>query len=137
MTQPVETTNNQSILVVDDNVDAALTLSMLLRLKKYTVQTAYSGQQALQMAEAQRPQVVLLDISMPGLDGYDTCRLLRQQPAGDELLIIALTGYGQEEDRQRTRTAGFNGHLVKPVELDVLLKTMTTLQQDWQKQQRE
>ena len=129
--QPAERTSEPPtrprILVVDDNADAALTLSMLLTLKGYQVLTRQGGQAGLEAAEALRPAAILLDIGMPGLDGYETCRLIRQQPWGQALVVIALSGYGQEEDRQRTREAGFNGHLVKPVDLEVLTKLLTDL----------
>ena len=117
----------QRILVVDDNADAALTLSMLLRLKGYEVHTRTSGQAGLDAAEGLHPAAILLDIGMPGMDGYETCRLLREQSWGRSVVVIALSGYGQEEDRQRTKAAGFDGHLVKPVDLGALLVFLTSL----------
>ena len=114
------------ILVVDDNVDAATTLSMLLKLKKYEVHTGYSGRQALEVGERLRPTVVLLDIGMPDLDGYATARLIRQQPWGQTVALIALTGYSQGEDKQRSQQAGFDAHLVKPVDLAVLMQLLTS-----------
>lgn len=125
--KPVLKTPGRQVLVVDDNRDAATTLAMLLKLKGYEVQTRYGGREALQAAESLHPDIVLLDIGMPELDGYETCRLIRQQPWGRDLVLIALTGYGQEEDKQRTRETGFNGHLVKPVELPELIALMDTL----------
>ncbi|GAB4024587.1 response regulator [Spirosoma gilvum] len=108
------------ILAVDDNQDALTVLRMLLQLKGYQVQTCTSGQQALQMGEQNPPEVILLDISMPGMNGYETCRRIRQQAWGQPLLIFALTGYGQPEAIQEAYEAGFNGHLTKPVDLAAL-----------------
>jgi|GEM_PF-467476 len=114
------------ILVVDDNVDAATTLAMFLKLKKYEVHTGYSGRQALEAGERLRPRVVLLDIGMPDLDGYATARLIRQQPWGLDVALVALTGYGQDEDKQRSQQAGFDGHFVKPVDLAALTQWLTS-----------
>jgi PAS domain S-box-containing protein len=102
------------VLVVDDNVDAAESMALLLRAVGHEVRTAYDGLVALREAEALRPEVVLLDIGLPRLDGYEVARRLRQQEGGQEALVIALTGYGQEEDRRRAAAAGFDVHLVKP-----------------------
>ena len=119
MTTHTSTLPNR-ILAVDDNQDALTVLRMLLQLKGYQVQTCTSGEQLLQVGEAYGPEVVLLDISMPGMDGYETCRRLREQPWGHSLVVIALTGYGQGEDRQRSHEAGFDGHLTKPIDLAAL-----------------
>lgn len=110
----------QRILVVDDNEDGAQSLAMLLELRGNEVQTAYDGPQALEAVARFHPDVVLLDIGMPTLDGYETVRQLRARPDSRDALIIALTGWGQEEDRRRSREAGFDHHLVKPVDLGVL-----------------
>ncbi|SFE88892.1 hybrid sensor histidine kinase/response regulator [Spirosoma endophyticum] len=115
------------ILVIDDNADAAMTLGMLLKLKGYEVHTRTSGRAGIEAAEQGQPEAILLDIGMPELDGYETCRQIRQQPWGQHIVVIALTGYGQEEDQQRTQAAGFDGHLVKPVDLTVLLNLMAKL----------
>ncbi|MFD1145138.1 PAS domain S-box protein [Larkinella insperata] len=115
------------IIVVDDNADAALSLQLLLQLNGYQTHTRNSGRAGFEAAEKLRPAVMLLDINMPELDGYETCRLIRQQPWGNDLLIIALTGYGQPEDKQRTQKAGFDGHLVKPVDMETLTELLTTL----------
>jgi len=121
---PNQQVNNPSaarrILVIDDNADAALSLSMLLKLSGYQVHSCSSGRAGIQAAELLRPAVILCDIGMPELDGYATCRLIRQQSWGESIVLIALTGYGGEEDKQRTREAGFDGHLVKPVDLGAL-----------------
>lgn len=109
------------ILVIDDNPDAALTLSMFLTLKGYEVYSRHSGQEGIQAAEEVRASIILCDIGMPGLDGYQTARLIRAQPWGKTVVLIAVTGYGQGEDKQRSQEAGFDAHLVKPVDLAELL----------------
>jgi CheY-like chemotaxis protein len=109
------------ILVIDDNADAALTLSMLLKLKGYDVQSRHSGREGIQAAEAWRPGVIVCDISMPEMDGYQTARLIREQPWGSAVYLVALTGYSQAEDKERALEAGFDAHLVKPVDLEALL----------------
>ncbi len=118
------------ILVVDDNQDAARTLSMLLKLKKHEAHPRFGGREAIEAAEKLRPEVILLDIGMPELDGYETCRLIREQPWGKNMVLIALTGYGQDEDRRRSKEAGFDGHLVKPVDLAKLTELLATLLPD-------
>ncbi len=115
------------ILVVDDNPDAALTLAMLLKLKGFDTHTRHSGQEGIAAAESLQPEVIVLDIGMPGLNGYDTCRRLRQQVWGQSMRVIALTGYGQEEDKRLSKAAGFDAHLVKPVDLGDLLALLTSL----------
>lgn len=114
------------ILVVDDNVDAANSLALLLRMSGNQVETAYGGLQAVEVAERFRPEVVLLDIGMPELDGYDTCRRIREQPWGERMLLVAQTGWSQAEDQRRTREAGFDGHLVKPIDHAALLEWLAT-----------
>jgi signal transduction histidine kinase/ActR/RegA family two-component response regulator len=108
------------ILVVDDNVDGAASLAMLLRLWGHDVAVAHDGPAALRAADAQRPQVALLDIGLPGMDGYELARRLRARPGLDRTALVALTGWGQEEDRRRSQEAGFDHHLVKPVDLSAL-----------------
>jgi PAS domain S-box-containing protein len=108
------------ILVVDDNCDAADSLAMLLRLLGNNVRTAHDGRQALVVAEAFQPELVLLDIGLPGMNGYEVARQLRALPAQDRAMLVALTGFGAEEDRRQSRAAGFNAHLVKPVRLTAL-----------------
>jgi signal transduction histidine kinase/ActR/RegA family two-component response regulator len=104
------------ILVVDDNRDAADTLTMMLELAGHEVRTAYDGSDALQMAEVFRPRVMLLDIGMPHMDGYQTARHIRDRAWSHSIVLVALTGWGQEQDRRRTREAGFDHHFVKPVD---------------------
>jgi CheY-like chemotaxis protein len=108
------------ILVVDDNRDSADSLSDLLRVKGHVVCTAYDGWAALQEAKSFCPDVALLDLGMPGMDGCELARLIRQQPGLEQVVLAALTGWGQPEDRRRTAEAGFNHHLVKPPEISVL-----------------
>jgi CheY-like chemotaxis protein/two-component sensor histidine kinase len=104
------------ILVVDDNVDAAESLAMLLRLEGHDVRVAHDGPAALAAVEADPPELVFLDIGMPVMNGYDVARQLRQRPGPENLILVAMTGWGQEEDRRRSREAGFDHHLVKPAE---------------------
>jgi signal transduction histidine kinase len=108
------------ILVVDDNQDNAEMMALLLRLNGHEVRTAYDGPAALDSARGQPPDVVLCDIGLPGMSGLEVARLLRQDPGLKDVLLLALTGYGQDEDRLRSQEAGFNAHLVKPVDLDAL-----------------
>jgi CheY-like chemotaxis protein len=110
----------RKILVVDDNADAALSLAMLLRMGGNVVDVAHDGQVGCEIAERFRPEIALLDIGMPRLNGYDACRRLRSAPWGKEMVLIALTGWGQEEVRARIYDAGFDLHLIKPVEPSVL-----------------
>jgi PAS domain S-box-containing protein len=108
------------ILVVDDNVDAAVTLSMILEACGYTAQVAHDGAQAVELARIFRPQVAFLDIGMPGMDGYDTARAMREAPELAGLRLVALTGWGADSDRQKSNEAGFDHHLTKPVQLTVV-----------------
>ena len=105
------------VLVVDDNRDSADSLAMLLRLTGNDVRVAYDGRQALQVAEEFQPDVVLLDIGLPGMSGYDVARQMRRTSSLTETLLVALTGYGSEEDRRRSAEVGFCAHMVKPVDL--------------------
>lgn len=110
----------QRILVVDDNRDAASSLGMMLRLMGNEVRIAADGLAAIEVAESYRPEVILLDIGLPKLNGRDACRRIREQPWSEGMVIVALTGWGQEEDRRRSQEAGFDHHLVKPVDVDKL-----------------
>ena len=112
---PPVVADRRRILVVDDNRDAASSLAMLLELDGHSVVTAHDGASAFAAADAQRPEVALLDIGLPVITGDEVCRRIRQEPWGRGMILIALTGWGQAEDRTRTREAGFDGHLVKPV----------------------
>jgi len=96
----------------------------MLRLSGNDVEVAYDGLSALSTAQSFRPEAVVLDIGLPGMDGYEVARRLRARPETSEALIVAVTGYGQNEDRERSRAAGFDHHLVKPIESEVLLKLL-------------
>jgi CheY-like chemotaxis protein len=108
------------ILVADDSQDGADSLAFLLRAAGHEVFTAYDGRTAIQLAEEHKPDAVLLDIGMPEVSGYDVARAIRREAWGRSMRLIALTGWGQAEHRRRSLEAGFDDHLVKPVELDVL-----------------
>lgn len=125
--QPSQVMTGYRIVVVDDNQDAAVTTSMLLKLKGYEVYTCYNGLEGIAAAERLQPRVMLIDIGMPGLNGYETCRLIREQPWGQQMVLIALTGYGQAEDKLRSQEAGFTAHLVKPVDLSTLSQVIESL----------
>ena len=109
------------ILIVDDNGDAAKSLALLLEVHGHDVRTAPDGPAALKEAEAFQPEIVFLDIGLPGMDGYEAARRLREMPGLEDASLFALTGYGQDDDRRRSQEAGCDGHLVKPVGLDLLL----------------
>ncbi|HVF33726.1 MAG TPA: response regulator [Candidatus Saccharimonadia bacterium] len=109
-----------TVMVVDDNVDGADSIAMLLRILGYIVHVAYEGNAALGLAASVRPDLVLLDIGLPGIDGYAVAARLRAQQSSSRMLLVAMTGYGTDADRARTRDAGFDAHLVKPVEPRVL-----------------
>ncbi|HEX4614140.1 MAG TPA: PAS domain S-box protein [Urbifossiella sp.] len=113
---PLPSRSGNRLLVVDDNQDAADSLAMLLRLQGHEVRVAYSGMAALEMTKTYTPDVVFMDIGMPGMDGYEAARRIREQPGLGKVVLAALTGWGQKEDRRRTAEAGFNHHLVKPPE---------------------
>jgi CheY-like chemotaxis protein len=114
------------VLVVDDNKDSAESLAMLLAIKGHEVRTAHDGPAALDSVQAFRPEVVLLDIGLPGMDGFTVARRVRQQSDCEKVCLVALTGYGQEEDRRRTEEAGFDAHMVKPADLDALQALLST-----------
>lgn len=116
------------ILVVDDNVDAAKTLGMLLKYLGADVRVVHNGPAGIDAIEEFQPNVVLLDIGMPGMDGYAVARKIRERHGIDSVTLIALTGWGQEDDRRRTREAGFDHHLVKPADINALQTLLLTLQ---------
>ena len=118
---------SRRILVVDDNEDSAESLTVLLRMQGHQVESAHDGSNAVEAAERFRPEVILLDLGMPGMNGYEVCREIRKQPWGGEVLLIAQTGWGQDQDRQRTKDAGFDGHLTKPIDHHRLAKILTDL----------
>ena len=119
---------DRRILVVDDNRDSADSLAMLLRLVGHDVRTAHDGRQALVVAATYRPDLVLLDIGLPGMDGFAVARHLRSQPELAGVVLVALTGYGSDEDRRQAQAAGFNYHMVKPLDLDALQELLTALE---------
>jgi CheY-like chemotaxis protein len=112
--------SHSRILLVDDNRDSANSLAMLLRLKGNEIRTAHDGVEALEVANAFHPETVLLDIGLPKLNGHEVARRIRQQPWGQDILLIALTGWGNDADRRLSHEAGFNFHIVKPVDLAAL-----------------
>jgi CheY-like chemotaxis protein len=116
------------VLVVDDNRDSADSLAMLLEITGNKTFQAHDGVEALDAIEKHRPEVVLLDIGLPKLDGHEVCRRVREKSWGKNIRIIALTGWGQEDDRRKSEEAGFNGHLVKPVDYENLLSLLAETQ---------
>lgn len=120
----VRAQSRKRILVVDDHRDAARILGLLLDSLGHEVKTANDGQQALDAMSAFRPEIVFLDIGLPSLDGYEVARRVRETPDLRDTKLIALTGWGHDEDRQRTREAGFDHHLVKPVAVKTLKEVL-------------
>lgn len=121
------TTKSRRILVVDDNRDAAKTLAMLLKLTGNETRVANDGLEAVKSAEEFRPEVVLLDIGLPKLNGYEVARKIREYSWATNIVLVALTGWGQEEDRRKSREAGFDSHLVKPVDFGALNNLLAEL----------
>jgi PAS domain S-box-containing protein len=122
-----ESQPRRRVLIVDDNRDSADSLAMLMEITGNKTYMAHDGVEAVAAVEKYRPEVVLLDIGLPGLDGHEVCRRVREQPWGKDIVVIALTGWGQEDDRRKSEEAGFNGHLVKPVDYDKLLELLASL----------
>jgi CheY-like chemotaxis protein len=125
--EDVDVSAKQRIVIADDHLDSLSSLAMMLKIGGNDVRTARHGIEAIEVAAAFQPAVILLDIGMPELNGYETCRRIRKEPWGSEIIMIALTGWGQEEDKRKSKEAGFDYHLVKPVDPDVLEKLLTTL----------
>jgi CheY-like chemotaxis protein len=119
--------HGRRVLIVDDNEDAAELLALLLRDQGYETMVAYDGPAALEAVHGFLPEVVILDIGLPVMDGYELASRLRQREGGSAMKLIAITGYGQAADRERSRAAGFDAHLVKPVDLDVLADLLQEL----------
>ena len=115
------------VLVVDDNVDTASSLTMLLEATGHEVRMAHDGPTALEAALNFRPNVMLLDLGLPGLTGFEVAERVRQQPVFQNVVLVAMTGYGQEADRQRSLDAGFNHHLVKPVDFVKVQDILATI----------
>jgi CheY-like chemotaxis protein len=115
------------ILVVDDNVDSAESLALLLSMGGHEAHVAHDGPAAVDAAAQLRPDVMLLDIGLPKMDGFEVCRRVRQEPWGQKVAIVALTGFGQDRDRAESESAGFDRHMVKPIDYEALLRTLETL----------
>ena len=111
--------------MADDNIDAAETLSLLLEMMGHEVRSVHDGLEAVALAETFLPHLVLLDLGMPRMDGYEACRLIREQAWGKGMTLVALTGWGQKEDRRLSAEAGFDQHLVKPVDSGALQHLLT------------
>jgi two-component system CheB/CheR fusion protein len=124
---PRESSTPLRILVVDDNIDAAHSLQLLLELSGHHVSTVHSGWETLEAARAHKPDAILLDIALPGLNGYQVAERLRATPDTQNIVLVATTGYGQDEDRARAAQSGFDHHLVKPIDPDVLAGLLTAI----------
>ncbi len=121
------TTPKHRILVVDDNEDAALTIATLAEILGNQIQAAYDGGIAVKVAAEFKPDIALLDIGLPTLNGYEVAKAIREQPGGKQIYMIALTGWGQDEDKREAEAAGFDLHLVKPVNPIELMQLFNTL----------
>src|SRR5690606_31417258 len=117
------------VLIVDDNRDSADLQATLLKHNGHSVRTAYDGTDALEVAAKFRPDVILLDIGLPEIDGYEVAYRVRQQPDLDGVVLVAMTGYGQPEDRQRSQAVGIDHHLVKPAEFAELQSILASVQE--------
>ncbi len=124
---PKTLTTNLRIVVVDDNQDSANSLGMLLRIMGSEVQIAHDGEEAVKVAEEFQPDVVFLDIGLPKMNGYEAARRIREQANGKKTVLIALTGWGQHEDKRQAREAGFDLHMVKPVDPTSLTNILADL----------
>lgn len=113
------------VLVVDDSRDSAESLAIFLKLNGHEVHVAHDGLAAVALAASVRPDFILLDIGLPKLNGYEAAERIREQPGLQSVMMVALTGWGQAADRQRSQEAGFDAHLVKPVDLDALMTLMS------------
>jgi len=125
--QPSPGAGKYRILVIEDNRDAADTIKLFLNLEGYEVQAVYNGSDGLEAARNFRPRVILCDIGLPGIDGYQVVRRLRQDAEFSSIYAIALTGYGRDEDQKNARDAGFNLHLIKPIDYNNLRNTLAAL----------
>jgi CheY-like chemotaxis protein len=121
------------VLVVDDNRDAAESLGILLKFLGAEVRVMHDGLSALKALESFHADLAFLDIGMPRMDGYELSRRIRQQPGGEEIMLIALTGWGQDKDRRRSQEAGFNHHLIKPADIDAVQALMISVSEQKQK----
>jgi CheY-like chemotaxis protein len=121
------TASPQKILVVDDSLDGARSLSMLLEILGHEVRTVHDGLSALAEAQKSVPEIVLMDIGLPGIDGFEVARRMRQDHGMRDTTLVAITGYGHDEDRRRSREAGFDAHLVKPIDPKDLNRLLASL----------
>ena len=124
--KPVATAPRR-ILIVDDNQDSADSLAILLKLTGHEIHIAHDGLEAVEEAATFQPHTILLDIGLPRLNGYEAARRIREQPRHEGVTLVALTGWGQEEDRRRSEEAGFDGHMIKPVDFAALTKLLAEL----------
>lgn len=122
--RPPRATVKRRVLIVDDNVDAADSLAMLLNIDGHEAAAAYSATAALEAVERWKPEIVLLDVGLPEVDGYEIARRLRASNPVPGIRLIALTGYGRDEDRERAREAGFDDHLLKPADMEALQRLL-------------
>lgn len=128
---PAASALSRRILVVDDNEDVAQSLATLLELEGHETRSAYDGAEALKATEQWHPEVILMDIGMPGMSGHEACRRIRQRDGGQQVTIIALTGWGQDGDREHSKQSGFDAHLVKPVDIaDLQMVLSSNMRQD-------
>jgi CheY-like chemotaxis protein len=125
--EPMPPKSRFRILVVDDNPDSALSLAMMLSMMGHETRTAHDGEAAVSTAESFRPRVILLDIGLPKLNGYEVAQRIRQEKWGESMFLVAVTGWGQDEDRQRSEDVGMNLHMVKPVEPAALDRVLAGL----------
>ena len=117
------------VLVVDDNVDAAESLALLLKANGHEVQAVYDGLTALEAARSYRPNLILLDIGLPGMNGFDVAKKVREEVELGKVVLVAMTGYGQESDKQRSQQAGFDHHLVKPADFSAVKQILASISQ--------
>ncbi|KTC93410.1 sensor histidine kinase [Legionella cincinnatiensis] len=128
--ESISPTNCRRILIVDDNIDITTSLTLLLEFMGHTIKTAYNGLDAIDTASSFQPDLILMDIGMPQLNGYDVAKEIRKQPWGNSIVLAALTGWSQEKDRHRAKEAGFDFHITKPIKLDMLEKLLTDIDFD-------
>ena len=130
VSQPARPVSRLRLLVVDDNVDAAEALSQLLKQSGHEVRLATDGPAALDTVAQAAPDVIFLDIGMPGMSGYDVARALREMPRGEEFVIVAVTGWGTAEDKSKAKAAGFDHHLTKPADFDAVEQILESVTND-------
>lgn len=114
------------VLIVDDSHDACDSLAAVVRMIGHEAATAYDGQQAVDQAAGYRPDIILMDLSLPRLSGYEAAALIREQVGGSDAVLVALTGWGGDEDRRNTMAAGFHHHFIKPLDFDALRKLIAS-----------